>query len=150
MITKPDRFSGDPKIYIDENGADLDFRGGQPVMDSGLENAVNISLFTREGWWGNDIMPDDNKIGSRLEVTSEQPITSSSLGDVEQSAENALAWMVNKQLAKEIAAIASNPNGRAIKLQTFIQPPFGTATELLTLKNGVNWINQKLDPASEK
>jgi phage gp46-like protein len=54
-------YDGDPRIFMDDgDGSYLLFKGGQPVMDSGLENAVFISLFTTLdppesvlGWCGN-------------------------------------------------------------------------------------------------
>jgi hypothetical protein len=46
-----DRTQGDPKITMENDGADLVFRGGQPVMDSGLENAILISLFSGAEWF---------------------------------------------------------------------------------------------------
>jgi phage gp46-like protein len=151
-ITKPDRFTGDPKIYIGPDGADWKYPGdgGQPVMDAGLENAAFISKYTRPGWWGNDIFPPENQIGSLFEQAAEAPITATSLGNVEQESENALAWMVSTGLAKEIASVATNPRGRATQVVDYIRTPFDTVTELLGIRNGQNWINQKIDPASEK
>ena len=41
-----DIFSGDPKIILTPYGANLDYEGGQPVMDQGMENQALLSLFT--------------------------------------------------------------------------------------------------------
>ena len=85
-----DIFSGDPKIYITADGADLRYSGGQPVMESGLENHALISLFTREGWAGNIFLAANRKVGSDFEKTAIGTISLSKLADVENSAERAL------------------------------------------------------------
>ena len=150
-ITKPSRFSGDPKIYLDENGADLRFDGGQPVMDAGLENAVTISLFTRDGWWGNDLFAQESEqLGSDFEITAAQPITSTSFVDTESAAETAVQWMVDSGISLRNTATATNPSSRNTAVNLLIEPPANSSLELQVLKNGTNWINQKLDPASEK
>jgi hypothetical protein len=37
-------FQGDPRLFLDKNGAYIAFSGGQPVMDRGFENVVLILL----------------------------------------------------------------------------------------------------------
>ena len=44
-----DNFQGEPKIFVDKNGAFTKYKGGQPIMDAGLENTVLISLGTKPG-----------------------------------------------------------------------------------------------------
>ena len=150
-IQKPSPYQGDPKIYIDENGADLRFVGGQPVMDAGLENSATISLFTDLGWWGNDLVTADaEKIGSEFESIASQPITSTSFADTESAAADALAWYTSIGLAESVDVEASNPSARKVAVTVQIVPPAGDTLILQSIKNGINWINQKLDPASEK
>ena len=151
MITKPSRYDGDPKIYIDENGADLRFEGGQPVMDAGLENAALLSLFTAPDWWGNDLFSEaSEQLGSDFEDVAGQPITATSFADVESAGEIALQWLIDTGAARSATATASNPSGRSTAVDILIKPPADDALELQVLKNGTNWINQAIDPANRK
>lgn len=144
-----DRYEGDPKLILDENGADLIWEGGQPVMDRGLENAALISLFTDEGWAGNVFWSDPNqKIGGQYETQARQPITLASLNDTRSAAENALAWMKRSGVASNVAAVVSNPQATRLQTVVLIEPPGRDVEVLLTKKNGENWIAQKLDPAN--
>jgi len=146
-----DRYQGDPKMILDESGADLVFKGGQPVMDQGLENAALISLHTREGWCGNVFArAPAQKIGSRYEAANEQPITVSALGQISNSARSALQWMIDTRLAADIKAVASNPTGRTVQTIVGISPPTRNPLLLLLSKHGINWMAQKLDPANLK
>jgi phage gp46-like protein len=146
-----DRFQGDPKMILDENGADLVFKGGQPVMDQGLENAALISLHTREGWFGNIFARSPaEKIGSKYEATLEQPITLGTLTAAQNAAQNALQWLIDKKIASSVEAACSNPQGAVIRTVIVVSPLYREATVLLQTKNGSNWVNQKLDPASTR
>ena len=52
-----DPFDGDPKLILTQNGATLQYLGGQPVLDRGVENQATIALFTAPGWCGNKFLP---------------------------------------------------------------------------------------------
>ena len=136
-------YQGDPYITLTPNGAELTFLGGQPVMDSGVENQATISLFTREDWPGNHLLADAQKIGSDFEVTTEKPITINSLALVEKSAENAL----QADLFGTVRAVASNPKSYQHDVLIRIEPPGSDPDEILLTKNGQNWINQAFEPA---
>ena len=141
------RFSGDPKLILTEDGADLVFRGGQPVMDQGLENLALISLFTRRGWVGNFLIDSqDEKIGSDFEVTAKRPITLSTINDVRQTAEEALK---NPALGKSEVAV-SNPNSDFLNVKILVHPPGQDSGNLILTRNGSNWISQKLNPAHQR
>lgn len=143
-----DRYQGDPKLTLDENGADLVFKGGQPVMDRGLENAALISLHTREGWAGNLFLrKPEEKIGSKYESALDAPITLSAFNNVRNAAKNALQWMIDVKVASQIEARVSNPTGKKIQTAVLIKPPSQDPLILLLTKNGLNWIAQKIDPA---
>lgn len=144
-------YQGDLKITIDKNGADMIFIGGQPVQDLGLENTVLISLFTRKDWCGNALIRNINqRIGSRFEMTCNQPITIAMLNAVRNAALNALDWMVSTNLVSEIDVRVSNPNGLRLETLVAIAPP-GKDIEVLKLtKNGLNWIYQKMYPAHQR
>ena len=139
-----DIFSGDPRLFLSENGSRLIFKGGQPVMDRGLENLALISLFTRRGWAGNVLFSDiDQQIGGDFEEAANQPITLSMLNDVAQAAERALD---NPAFGNVIVTV-ENPNSNRLNVIILIQPP-GQDSKILTLsRNGDNWIAQKEEPA---
>lgn len=144
-----DRYQGDPKMILDEQGSDLVFRGGQPVMDRGLENAALISLQTRPGWAGNILFrKPSEKIGSKYELSLEQPITITSLNTVRNAAKEALQWLLDQKIASKIEVAVSNPTGQRTKTIAIISPLSRDLLILLLTKNGMNWIAQKLDPAN--
>lgn len=141
-------FDGDPRLWLDENGSNIIFRGGQPIMDAGLENAVLISLFTRKGWAGNALFPiESQKIGSDYELAHEQPIQLQTLNDVRNAAEAALAWML-PVMARTIDITVTNPSSIRIQTNIVITPPGASLIEIQLTKFGNNWIAQTLDPAS--
>lgn len=143
-----DRYQGDPKLTLDENGADLTFKGGQPEMDRGLENAALISLHTRRGWCGNVLFrKPEQRIGSDYEESLKLPITLTSFNTVRNAALAALAWFVDVKIASEIDAAVRNPTGRRVETLCGIKPLSQDPIVLLSVKNGLNWIAQKLDPA---
>ena len=141
-----DIFQGDPLIKIENSGATLVFKGGQPVMDSGLENQVSISLFTRKGWAGNFLLKEANQIGSDFEIAAKKPITLSSLAELEKVAENA----VSAPVFGTVRATVGNPTSSRIDLTVRVEPPGGTPTEILLTNNGQNWLNQASDPAHKR
>lgn len=146
-----DRFQGDPKIYISENGAYLDFRGGQPVMDQGFENAMLFSLHTREGWVGNAFLTEDSqKIGSRYEVEHEKEITISNLNRRRNAALEALNWFIEQKIASSVDAFTQNTVENQVETVTLVKPISKDPLILSTTKYGANWIAQSVDPANLK
>ena len=141
-----DIFQGDPLIQIKNSGATLVFKGGQPIMDTGLENQVSISLFTRKGWPGNFLLEDSNKIGSDFEIAAKKPITLRSLSELEKVAENA----VSAPVFGNVNATAINPTSSKIDLVVRVEPPGGTPAEILLTNNGQNWLNQANNPAHKR
>jgi len=139
-----DYFSGDPKLVLTPNGSKLVFKGGQPVMDQGLENLALISLFTKKDWVGNAFIADPNKkIGSDFEETANQPITLASLNALAMSAEKALKNPAFGKITVEI----TNPNSHRLNVKITIEAPGSDIKTLILTKNGQNWINQNLNPA---
>ena len=140
-------FQGDPKIIITENGSDLVYKGGQPVMDKGLENYVILSLFTNE-WFANAFInnPDEQYI-SRLEDIANRPVTITTFNNIRQEVERLLKPMIDNKIASEIDVKVSNPRGKLLNIDIFIKRPGGDVGSLLLTKNGQNWIFQINDPA---
>lgn len=149
---KKNRFQGDPSVKITPDGAKMKFISGQPEMDQGLENAAQISLFTKKGWWGNSVfVKEENKIGSDFETATQKPIVAiQTLNDIIDAASKALAWMKSSKVASKIEVTATNPNANNIRMKAIITPPGQDIQELLFLKNGVNWLAQAQNPAHER
>jgi len=148
MADSSKRFEGDPRLTLNEGGADLTFKGGQPVMDRGLENAALISLYTEPGWFGNLFTRNPSqRIGSDFMATQRQAITLDSINDIRSAAESALQWMLNDGIASDITVRVSNPVSRKVQTVVLIKPVEGDIELLLLTKYGDNWISQKLDPA---
>jgi hypothetical protein len=142
-----DRFDGDPRLFIDSDGAYLDFQGGQPVMDAGIENLALISLHTGPGWWGNALIDRaDRRIGSDFEKTASGTITLSKLNDIRQSAERALS----DPAFGRVTTTVQNPQGNRIDVINRIEPPGQDIQELTVSRYGLNWIAQSADPAHRR
>ena len=141
-----DLFQGDPAIKVTGDGADLVFRGGQPVMDSGLENQVTISLLTLEGWPGNHLLDLPNQIGSGFQEQAKKPITLTNLARLESVAEQAVAAPVFGTVEAEII----NPQSSQINITIRVTPPGGTPEDILLTNNGQNWFNQADQPANTR
>lgn len=136
-----DIYQGDPKIYIDENGADFNYKGngGQPEMEQGIENVALISLFTDEGWPGNFYLNTKNKkIGSSYYKDSLRPITLSNIDRLEKSTIIAL----NDPIFKNVVSNVTTQSSGQLKNIISVQPPQKTLTEIVLTKNGLNWVFQ--------
>ena len=137
----PDRFSGDPRLILGVNGWTIDYEGGQPVMDAGLENFVIISLFTRPGWCGNAYLSPVEQIGSDFLDTCGQALTLQTLADIENAALRAL----KSDLLPNVSVSVVNPNGW--DLQITINLGNG-ASPMILKRNNALWSNQANNPAS--
>ena len=146
------RYAGDPAVTITPDGAKMKFINGQPVVDQGLENAVLISLFTRRGYWGNSLISEESKkIGSDVEVTALEPIVSiQSVNNMTDAIDRALKWMTDTKLSQNNEITVTNPSSNNLRATIKITPPGRDSQTLLFLKNGLNWIGQALNPASER
>jgi phage gp46-like protein len=125
----------DPRIILSADGARLQFSGGQPLLDHGLENLVLISLFSAPGWVGNRFMV--REIGSDFEEACNQPITRQSLERIRNAAERALALTILGKVTVEV----SNPNSYRLDVRV--------GSVCLTRNNGT-WSFQANDPAYRK
>jgi len=131
-------YDGDPKIFIDEDGADWNVGGGQPEMEQGIENELNYSLFTSENWSGNYYLKETKKMGSDFEKISKGVILSGTINDIRQSALNSF----NSGIYGENECTVSNPNNNFIKVEYIVRPPNNNPSIFLFTKNGINWANQ--------
>ncbi len=140
-----DRTQGDPRLVLTENGSKIVFKGGQPILDQGVENLALISLFTRRGWVGNILFKDPlQKIGSDFVDAGLEPVTLRSLNNVRDAAIKAL----NHPLFGTVDVMVSNPTSYQTKVDIILKPPGEDIKTLTLVKNGLNWIVQTTDPAS--
>ena len=71
------------------------------VLTDGLFTACYISLFS-EPYWGNSILPVENRIVSTLNQLFERSISSSTRNQAIRITENALNWLIENEIASEI------------------------------------------------
>jgi len=146
-MTVYNRYQGDPAIFMDLNGSYMVFKGGQPVMDQGLENAVKISHFTKQGWWGNTLFTEESKkIGSDYEAVASELITIDSPSRLESASAKALKWMKDIGLAKFTITV-TNPSDARLDTKIIISTPGKILQEFLLTKNGLFWKAQSEYPA---
>lgn len=144
-----DQFDGDIAYVLGLDGGEIFYSGGQPVMDAGgLENAVNISLFSGEGWWANALNENepDKQIGSDFEIrVRPKAINNAYLRTVEDAAKNALQWMINQKIAATITPTATWPELNQVDLEILIIKPDSVN---VILKYQLNWENGRLNPVT--
>ena len=147
-MTTFDYLQGDPALFLGRNGSNIIFKGGQPVTDQGIHNAIFISLFTKPGWWGNILTKEESKkIGSDFTEVSSRPIVDlTSINDIKQSADRALKWMSDVGLAESEVTVI-NPNAQTVQVDIKIKPPGKDVEELRVSFNGLNWQAQAKFPA---
>ena len=96
---------------------DISFEEGDLVRDLGLETSVLLSLFSDRrasvddhvdditdlrGWWGDIITQGTPLIGSKLWLLQRQKTTNEVLGRAKQYIEEALEWMIDDGVCKDI------------------------------------------------
>ena len=140
------RYQGDPKLFLDEDGVYLRYKGGQPVMGQGFENKVNIQLLVKSGWCGNVFLSSEKQIGSNFLDTAQGSITIDKLNDIRQAAEVAL----KNQAFGNITVTVTNPESSFINVEIIIEPPGKDIQKLVLQKNWGNWIAQIFDPAHRR
>jgi phage gp46-like protein len=134
-----DHFDGDPLIYDSGDGGDLLIVGGQPMMSSGLENAVYLSLLVDANWWGNDVDPaTPGATGSKffLPLIGRAKLTPSLLIDAEKAADADLAWMVSDGVAKSVDVDCTMVDVGLMGVVVTVTEPDGDVT---TVKWKLNW-----------
>lgn len=141
-----DRFEGDPRLYQDQDGSFLVYKAGNPTMDTGLENVVELSLLTTPGWVGNYFLPEESQIGSGFINATRQAITTTALNDIRQEGEKALASRVFGKVTADI----KNPVSTQIKANFIIEPSGQEIQKIELTGQGSNWIGQAQNPAYRK
>jgi len=143
-----DQYDGDIKIIIGGDGADYQVTGGQPLMTTGLENHVDLSLMTEPGWYGFDLEIDANRrIASKWISAVQKPITRQSLLDTSKAANSDLT---PGDYFGKITPRTTNPESQQVLTELLLEPPSGDPLVLRLSGQGQNWLSQISDPASEK
>ena len=135
------KFDGDVRLVLSLDGGVITVWAGQPQMDGGMETAVNISLFTEIGWWGNSIIGVGNEVGSDFEDALRQPLSNQARLNVIESARNALQWLLDTGIAETVDFTATIPAVGRLDFNIQIKQPEKTPE---TFRYNVNWANQKI------
>jgi len=133
-------YEGDVKLIQTDDGGDIEFVAGQPVMDQGLETAVYISLFSGD-WWGNAISEQNEKLESNLEEIYNRNLSNKTRLDAEEYMRKALEWMIRLGIAKRIDVSASLPTPGWLGLEITIIEPNGSEQNL---RYSINWAKQRV------
>ncbi len=151
----PDIYEGDPKMILGASGSRFEYKGGQTVMDRGIENSISIDLGTKKkgihshqrGWIGNYLLRDPNqRIGTDYQDTVENtPITLAGFATIEQAAKAALKGKIYGTIEAE----ATNPSTDKIVDRILVNYPAG-AFEFFTESFSQLWQFQATDPANER
>ncbi len=144
FLTAPkDRYSGDPRLILTKNGATLDYNGGNPVMDQGIENCALLSLLVEPGWCGNIFLKPEERIGSDYLPTCRKPITRSNLIDIENAAERALS---TSKVFGTVEADTTNPTTDHLRTEIKI----GSGGSLTLARERALWRAQADFAASDR
>jgi len=133
-------YDGDVALRLTNDGGMIKYSNGQPILDAGgLENAVLISLFTREGWHGNAL--DENfpekQIQSDFESYLDGRPSSRALRYIEDSGRRALAWLVDLGVAREVLVTATAPERNRVNIIIEVFKP--DQTDPTRFKYALNW-----------
>lgn len=130
--------------FTDYGGGDLQLIGRDIARDDGLESAVLISLFTDRrasldqlrpgddvndlrGWWG-DYSPavEGDQTGSHLWLLSREKQTRETLARGRQYAEQALEWMVDDKVARQVTVTTEYVSSGVMVISVDIYRPDGS------------------------
>jgi phage gp46-like protein len=109
---KPTEFGGE---------VEYDYRNDF-VLTDGLFTACYISLFS-EPYWGNSILPNENRFVSELSQLFERPISSSTRNIAIRTTERALNWLIENEIASEIQVDCEIQNVSSIYIVVRITEP---------------------------
>lgn len=128
----------DLKLVPTFDGAEIEILKNQDAgLTGGLSNSAYLSLFTGE-YWGNAV--SENPIyNSPLPKALDQSISNRLRLNIQQGAKNALAWMIQEGVSREIETRAEIASPTRMNLLVNIKKPSGV--ENLAL--GINWDNQE-------
>lgn len=124
---------------------DVLLENGDLATDAGLETAVVMSLFLDrapapedmadvnddlyQGWWGDVLSEDDDRIGSRLWLLSRSTTTNSVINRAREYAEEALQWLVDDEIAERVTATVTRAGLYLMRMEIQIKRQSGPKWE---------------------
>lgn len=121
-MTTPIKYQGDPKIFVDEDGATISIKNGHTKMERGLANCVLIPLLTEEEPKHINALFDNDyeKIKPHYQRFIGNPITVTNLQDRARAAKADLKFLKDHKLANDVSTKIENPRGIETKLTVTI------------------------------
>ena len=122
---------------INDTDLDLVLTGGELLPDDSLLPAVMASLLTdrefaaaadgdRRGWWGDSVLANpDDRDGAHLWRLARRRLSEGTVREAEQSAREALAWLVDDAVAQSVQVSAHVSANDRIDLAITLQRPEG-------------------------
>lgn len=99
------------RLAYDAGELDIVRSGGNLELDTGLETAVLLSVFsdlTDEGWWGDAFSPlEGDLLGSRLWEAQRGRDVPATLRAVEDDVRSALNWLIADGVAESVTVTAN-------------------------------------------
>lgn len=124
-----DAFDGDVLLQQENDGGEIEFISGQPVMTGGFETATYLSLFggnedddgSKDNpltYWGNLTEDDPSKryISETQYLLRGLPATSANLIKIEEAAKRDLQWFLDTKIANKIVVVATIPELNKINI----------------------------------
>jgi phage gp46-like protein len=118
------------KFDPDKLAGDFVLQNGDLLTDDGLQNGVFVSLYVDRRAHADDALPDgttdrrgwwaDPDMGSRLWLLANAKQTAETLRLAEFYADEALQWLVDDGVAREVINEASYPRTGMIAIKTII------------------------------
>jgi len=154
------RLIGDIKFYYADSPVspvpgpgDIAITDGVLHRDPGFETSVVISLFSdaraergdvlpgtiqnKGGWWGSALL--GYQLGSKLWLLQRALLNETTMRLYEQYSKDALAWMVEDQIAEEVTAKAVKTGPNRVDLAMIIKRKNNTS---VSFQFYVNWEEQ--------
>lgn len=129
----------------DLSAADIGLALGAIETEAGLKTALLISLFSDRraladdelpeagadprGWWGDSLLAEGDRIGSRLWLLARGKLTRTTLARAREYAREATAWLIEDRVASSIEIEAEVVGTSHLGLKVVVVRPVGPARE---------------------
>lgn len=141
---------GDILLFHTNDGGEMSFINGEPVMDGGFESAAELSINGHDGspLWMDEYMTDEEKPGRKfISYIFGVPKTLSNMLIAKGLAEQDLSWFKSTGKADEINVDISSLSRNVILLSIQILVNGKTVFEN---EWQINWSFEKNDPAHKR
>ncbi len=118
------------------DGGEFSLLGGDLKQDGTFFSAVYLSLFSGEAFYN---IYSENPTNKEFEEMLALPISTTNLKNIEKSAQNALKWLIDDGIAKEIEIFAYGSKEEKINVEITITEPDGN-----NCKFAIIWQNEKI------